>query len=61
MNCADQAEVDYYWEKLSDGGEEGPCGWLKDKYGLSWEVAPSGMNELLNDPDKGRGAGDYQI
>jgi predicted 3-demethylubiquinone-9 3-methyltransferase (glyoxalase superfamily) len=55
INCADQAEVDYYWTKLSEGGEEGPCGWLKDRYGLSWQVCPTGMAELLNDPDKGRG------
>jgi predicted 3-demethylubiquinone-9 3-methyltransferase (glyoxalase superfamily) len=55
INCADQHEVDYYWDKLSDGGEEGPCGWLKDKYGLSWQVCPPGMVELLNDPDPARG------
>lgn len=54
INCADQKEVDYYWEKLSEGGSEGPCGWLKDKYGLSWQVAPVGMDELLADPDSGR-------
>lgn len=54
INCADQEEVDYYWDKLSDGGEEGPCGWLKDRYGLSWQVVPGGMVELLNDPDVGR-------
>ena len=55
INCADQDEVDYYWTTLSDGGEEGPCGWLKDKYGLSWQVVPVGMNEMLNDPDQARG------
>ncbi|UQA97163.1 VOC family protein [Streptomyces halobius] len=54
INCADQEEIDYYWSKLSEGGEEGPCGWLKDRYGLSWQVAPAGMVELMNDPDKGR-------
>jgi predicted 3-demethylubiquinone-9 3-methyltransferase (glyoxalase superfamily) len=54
INCADQDEVDYYWAKLSEGGEEGPCGWLKDRYGLSWQVCPVGMAELLSDPDKGR-------
>ncbi|MFC8828819.1 VOC family protein [Streptomyces sp. NPDC057137] len=54
IECADQEEVDHYWYKLSAGGEEGPCGWLKDKYGLSWQVAPGGMNELLNDPDQER-------
>ncbi|HET6856777.1 MAG TPA: VOC family protein [Streptomyces sp.] len=55
IDCADQEEIDYYWDKLSEGGEEGPCGWVKDKYGLSWQVAPSGMTELLNDPDHSRG------
>jgi predicted 3-demethylubiquinone-9 3-methyltransferase (glyoxalase superfamily) len=55
INCADQDEVDYYWTTLSEGGEEGPCGWLKDKYGLSWQVVPVGMNEMLNDPDQARG------
>ena len=54
VNCENQDDVDYYWERLSDGGEEGPCGWLKDKYGLSWQVVPGGMNETLNDPDQGR-------
>ena len=54
VNCADQEEIDYYWEKLGEGGEHGPCGWLKDKYGLSWQVVPAGMVEVLNDPDKGR-------
>ncbi|MFI1676123.1 MULTISPECIES: VOC family protein [unclassified Streptomyces] len=52
--CADQAEVDHYWTKLSEGGEEGPCGWLKDKYGLSWQVVPTVLNELLTDPDAER-------
>jgi predicted 3-demethylubiquinone-9 3-methyltransferase (glyoxalase superfamily) len=51
INCEDQDEVDYYWEKLSDGGEEGPCGWLKDRFGLSWQVVPAGMEELFSDPD----------
>jgi predicted 3-demethylubiquinone-9 3-methyltransferase (glyoxalase superfamily) len=55
VNCADQDEVDYYWGALSEGGEEGPCGWLKDRYGLSWQVCPAGMAELLNDPDQARG------
>ena len=52
IDCEDQAEVDYVWEKLSDGGEPGPCGWLKDKYGLSWQVVPRRLMELLGDPDK---------
>jgi predicted 3-demethylubiquinone-9 3-methyltransferase (glyoxalase superfamily) len=51
INCADQDEIDYYWEKLTDGGEEGPCGWCKDRYGLSWQVVPDGMDELFADPD----------
>jgi len=54
ITCADQAEVDHYWDKLSEGGEEGPCGWLKDRFGLSWQVCPAGMLDLLNDPDQGR-------
>jgi predicted 3-demethylubiquinone-9 3-methyltransferase (glyoxalase superfamily) len=56
INCADQDEVDHYWAKLTaDGGEEGQCGWLKDKFGLSWQVVPAGMEDLLNDPDDERG------
>jgi predicted 3-demethylubiquinone-9 3-methyltransferase (glyoxalase superfamily) len=54
VDCADQAEIDYYWEKLSEGGREGPCGWLKDKFGLSWQVVPAGMDELFADPDRER-------
>jgi predicted 3-demethylubiquinone-9 3-methyltransferase (glyoxalase superfamily) len=54
ITCADQEEINYYWERLSEGGEEGPCGWLKDKYGLSWQVAPTGMAEMTSDADKGR-------
>jgi predicted 3-demethylubiquinone-9 3-methyltransferase (glyoxalase superfamily) len=54
VNCADQAEVDYYWSKLTDGGEESQCGWLKDRFGLSWQVAPAGMEKMLNDPDQSR-------
>jgi predicted 3-demethylubiquinone-9 3-methyltransferase (glyoxalase superfamily) len=54
INCSDQEEIDYYWDKLSEGGEEGPCGWLKDRYGLSWQVVPGGMEELFNDPDKSK-------
>jgi predicted 3-demethylubiquinone-9 3-methyltransferase (glyoxalase superfamily) len=52
--CEDQAEVDYYWERLTDGGEESQCGWLKDKYGLSWQVVPPGMDEIFADPDPER-------
>ena len=56
INCADQDEVDYYWSKLTDGGEEGPCGWLKDRYGLSWQVVPEGLVDLFKDPDPERAA-----
>jgi predicted 3-demethylubiquinone-9 3-methyltransferase (glyoxalase superfamily) len=54
ITCEDQDEIDYYWERLSEGGEEGPCGWLKDKFGLSWQVVPTGMEELFSDPDNSR-------
>jgi predicted 3-demethylubiquinone-9 3-methyltransferase (glyoxalase superfamily) len=52
--CADQAEVDHYWDRLTEGGEEAPCGWLKDKYGVSWQVVPTRLMELQGDPDPGR-------
>lgn len=52
--CETQDEVDYYWERLSEGGKEGQCGWLTDRYGLSWQVVPTGMEELFADPDSGR-------
>ena len=54
VDCEDQAEVDRLWAALTDGGEEGPCGWLKDRYGLSWQVVPQGMEEILGDPDPAR-------
>jgi len=54
IHCADQAEIDYYWTRLSEGGEEGPCGWLKDRYGMSWQGIPAGYEELMCDPDQGR-------
>ena len=54
INCETQEEIDYYWERLSEGGREGPCGWLADKYGLSWQVVPTGMEELFTDPDRER-------
>jgi predicted 3-demethylubiquinone-9 3-methyltransferase (glyoxalase superfamily) len=52
VNCETQEEVDEFWNRLSEGGEPGPCGWLKDKYGVSWQVIPTVLNELLSDPDK---------
>ena len=52
VNCETQDEVDYFWRALSEGGEEGPCGWLKDRFGLSWQVTPIGMERMLNDPDQ---------
>jgi predicted 3-demethylubiquinone-9 3-methyltransferase (glyoxalase superfamily) len=55
VNCDTQEEIDYYWDKfVGDGGEEGPCGWCKDKFGLSWQVTPKGMDELFSDPDKSK-------
>jgi predicted 3-demethylubiquinone-9 3-methyltransferase (glyoxalase superfamily) len=50
--CESQDEVDSYWSKLSEGGEEGPCGWLKDRFGLSWQIVPTRLPELLQDPDR---------
>lgn len=55
VKCADQAEVDYYWNSLlAGGGEESRCGWLKDKYGLSWQIIPNRLGELLGDKDPAR-------
>lgn len=51
VNCATQEDVDYYWGKLSEGGEEGQCGWLKDRYGLSWQIVPTVLGDLLQDGD----------
>lgn len=51
IHCHDQDEVDYYWSKLSEGGEEVACGWLKDKYGLSWQVTPTVLIDMISDPD----------
>ena len=50
--CETQDEVDSYWSTLSEGGQEGPCGWLKDKFGLSWQIVPTRLTELLEDPDR---------
>ena len=54
VNCESQGEVDTLWDKLSEGGQEGPCGWLKDKYGLSWQIIPTRLGELLQDEDADR-------
>jgi len=54
VECETQDEIDYFWEKLTDGGEESQCGWLKDRFGLSWQVVPTGMAELFADPDPER-------
>jgi len=52
VNCESQEEIDRFWSALSEGGEEGPCGWLKDKFGVSWQIVPAAlMNEVLGDPD----------
>ena len=55
IDCEDQAEVDRFWDAITaDGGQAGPCGWCKDKFGVSWQVVPTGMDELFADPDPGR-------
>lgn len=54
IDCADQADVDHYWDALSVDGEIGQCGWLKDRYGLSWQVCPDELGALLGDPDPAR-------
>ncbi len=52
VSCESQSEVDRLWSTLSEGGEEGPCGWLKDRFGLSWQIVPTRLRELLGDPDR---------
>ena len=54
VSCKDQDEVDYYWDRLTDGGQESQCGWLKDRFGLSWQIVPDRLYELLGDPDPAR-------
>ncbi len=51
VTCEDQEEVDHFWEKLSEGGEKSRCGWLKDKFGVSWQIVPKALNELMSDKD----------
>jgi predicted 3-demethylubiquinone-9 3-methyltransferase (glyoxalase superfamily) len=51
VSCKNQEEVDHFWNNLSDGGEEGPCGWIKDRFGVSWQIVPTALPELLGDPD----------
>jgi len=55
VNCESQGEIDEFWARLSEGGEEGPCGWLKDRYGVSWQIVPTVLDELVRDPDPDRG------
>ncbi len=54
IDCTDQAELDHYWERLTEGGEPVQCGWLRDRYGLSWQVVPVGWEAMMNDPDPER-------
>lgn len=54
IECKDQEEIDYYWDKLTDGGSEVQCGWLRDRYGLAWQVVPKGMDALFEDDDPAR-------
>ncbi|MDK1343000.1 VOC family protein [Streptomyces sp. 378] len=57
IHCADQEEIDHYWTRLTEnGGEPGPCGWLKDRFGLSWQVVPDRLDEMITDPDPARAA-----
>ncbi|MFI6449520.1 VOC family protein [Kitasatospora sp. NPDC050543] len=56
IHCDDQAEVDYYWSKLSEGGQEVACGWLKDRYGVAWQVTPSVLLDMISDPDQEKAA-----
>jgi predicted 3-demethylubiquinone-9 3-methyltransferase (glyoxalase superfamily) len=54
IECKDQEEIDYFWSRLTEGGEEQPCGWLKDKFGVSWQVVPYGVEDMFNDQDPAR-------
>jgi predicted 3-demethylubiquinone-9 3-methyltransferase (glyoxalase superfamily) len=52
VNCDTQAEIDYYWNRLTEGGEESMCGWLKDKYGVSWQIVPAELTQIMSEPAK---------
>lgn len=52
VSCQTQEEIDFYWDTLTEGGEEGPCGWLKDRYGLSWQIVPAILPQLMADPER---------
>jgi predicted 3-demethylubiquinone-9 3-methyltransferase (glyoxalase superfamily) len=54
VRCEDQEEVDYFWDKLTEGGQESQCGWLKDKFGLSWQIIPNALGEMLSDKDRAK-------
>jgi predicted 3-demethylubiquinone-9 3-methyltransferase (glyoxalase superfamily) len=54
VNCDTQDEIDYYWDKLTEGGQESRCGWLKDKFGLSWQIVPTALGRLMSEPEKGK-------
>jgi predicted 3-demethylubiquinone-9 3-methyltransferase (glyoxalase superfamily) len=56
VHCQTQAEVDHFWERLSEGGEKSQCGWLTDKYGVSWQIVPTVLGEMLSDPDAEKAA-----
>jgi predicted 3-demethylubiquinone-9 3-methyltransferase (glyoxalase superfamily) len=60
VHCKDQDEVDYYWDRLTEGGEESQCGWLKDRFGLSWQIVPERMFELERDPNPARAAAAFR-
>lgn len=53
VECESQKEIDYYWEKLTEGGQESMCGWLKDQFGVSWQIVPAVLAELMSDPERG--------
>jgi predicted 3-demethylubiquinone-9 3-methyltransferase (glyoxalase superfamily) len=54
VDCETQEEIDYYWNRLTEGGQESMCGWLKDKFGVSWQIVPAVLGKLMSDPEKGQ-------